>query len=246
MKKFTIPLFILSLFQIGFAQEELHRTGLLYEDLRLNPELKQVTDIPLMAGKSLLESVDLSSQMPPVGNQGAQGSCVGWAVGYYHKTHTEWREHGWNINLPQYQFSPAFIYNQINGGSDGGAYFSDALRCLTDLGCATMALMPYSSSNYTSWPSETSYVSAIPYRGDASYWIDAGNDNGLNLIIFKIITIPIVPVNEQGVIVADMLLPLSDMMIPELQVMVQVHLSWSIPGAPDGDSQDISGCRIRL
>ena len=182
MKTFKILLLIISLVQFGLSQEELHRTGLLYEDPALIPGIKQVTYIPLAAGKSLLESVDLSSQMPPVGNQGAQGSCVGWAVGYYHKTHTEWREQGWNVALPQHQFSPAFIYNQINGGSDGGAYFSDAFKCLTDLGCAPMALMPYSSSNYTSWPSETSYVAAIPYRGESYYYINTSNDAGLDLI----------------------------------------------------------------
>ena len=160
----------------------LHRTGLLYRDPRLSPNLIQVFDIPLKSGKSLLRSVDLSSQMPPVGDQGAQGSCVAWAMSYYHKTHTEWREQGWNVNLAQNQFSPAFVYNLINGGDDLGAYFDDGMKCIVDHGSANMTLFPYDQYNYTAWPSETSFVWALPYRGDGENWIDCSNDAGVNLI----------------------------------------------------------------
>lgn len=167
--------------QIGFA-EELHRTGLLYSDPKLNPDIKEVTYIKLETGKALLSAVDLSSQMPPVGNQGAQGSCVAWAMGYYHKTHTEWREQGWNVSLAQNQFSPAFMYNLINGGADNGAYFDDAMKCLVDLGCANLALSPYTDGNYTNWPSEDAFVWAMRYRGTGQYYINCSNDAGLSLI----------------------------------------------------------------
>lgn len=82
MKRFKILFLVLFLVQFVIAKEELHRTGLLYSDPRLNPELTQVFHIPLESGKSLLPAVDLSSQMPPVGDQGSQGSCVAWAMGY--------------------------------------------------------------------------------------------------------------------------------------------------------------------
>ncbi len=175
-------LFLLIFIHLTFATEELHRTGLLYRDPRLSPELHQVKYIPLAHGKTLLPSVDLSSQMPLVGDQGSQGSCVAWAMAYYHKTHTEWREQGWNVNLPQHQFSPMFVYNQINGGVDSGALFEDAIKLIVDNGAANMSLMPYNQYDYISWPSETAYSWAIPYRGACSYWIDASNDAGLNLI----------------------------------------------------------------
>jgi hypothetical protein len=182
MKRFNIIFLVLFLVQFVIAKDELHRTGLLYRDPRLNPEIKQVLDIPLESGKSLLPAVDLSSQMPPVGNQGSQGSCVAWAMGYYHKTHTEWREQGWNVNLAQNQFSPAFIYDLINGGADNGAYFEDAMKCIVDHGSANMTLFPYNQSNYTNWPSETAFVWALPYRGAGENWIDCSNDTGINLI----------------------------------------------------------------
>lgn len=176
MKKYTLIFALLALITYGFA---LHPTGLLYSDPRLNPNLIQTTYIEPV--KTLLPSVDLSSQMPPVGNQGSLGSCVAWAMGYYHKTHTEWREQGWNVALAQNQFSPKFIYNLINGGSNSGAYFDDAMKLLVDHGASNMALTPYDGS-YTSWPSETAFVWALPYRGAGQYYIDASTDAGLNLI----------------------------------------------------------------
>jgi hypothetical protein len=169
-------------FSFLFAEGNLHPTGLLYSDPRLHPEIKQVFDIRLESGKALLPAVDLSSQMPPVGDQGTQGSCVAWAMGYYHKTHTEWREQGWNVNLPQNQFSPAFMYNLINGGVENGAYFNDAMKCLVENGCANMSLSPYNQNNYTNWPSETAFAWALPYRGAGEYWIDCSDDAGVNLI----------------------------------------------------------------
>ena len=182
MKRYVL-VFVVIMFTIslGFAAEQLHPTGAIYRDAKLNPKLTQVTYIPLQ-GKSLLTSVDLSSQMPPVGNQGSQGSCVAWAMAYNHKTHTEWVEHGWNVALTQNQFSPAFVYNLINGGGDYGSYFDDAMECLVDNGCANMALMPYTQSNCTNWPSETAFSYGTAFRGLGQYWIDASNDAGLNLI----------------------------------------------------------------
>jgi len=182
MKKVALLVFLVLAFNLAFAFDEPHRTGLLYSDPRLHPELKQITSIPLEPGKSLLPAVDLSSEIPPVGNQGSQGSCVGWAIGYYHKTHTEYKEHGWNVALAQNQFSPAFVYNLINGGVDFGAYYIDAVKVLTEQGDANMSLCPYNQSDYTTWPSETAFIHALPYRGDAGYYIDCSNNAGIDLI----------------------------------------------------------------
>ena len=180
MKNYLLALLILITFNIGFATEELHRTGLLICDPRLYSAMKEVTSIPLE--EPLLPAIDLSSEMPPVGNQGMQGSCVGWATSYYHWTHNQYKEFGWDVTQPQNQYSPSFIYNQINGGGDNGAYFIDACKFLIDHGNANMSLCPYDEDDYTSWPSETAYVFATPYRGDTSYFIDAGSDPGIDLI----------------------------------------------------------------
>ncbi len=127
-----------------------------------------VANLPLPPyGKSLLPTAaaDISSNMPPIGNQGAQGSCTAWATGYYYKSYQEGQEHSWDLSTANHQFSPAFIYNQINGGTDDGSSISAAMRLMSEKGCATLADMPYSAADFKSWPSE--------YPGGAQIWLDA-------------------------------------------------------------------------
>ncbi len=62
-------------------------------------------------------SVDLSSRMPEVGNQGSLGSCMAWAVGYaarsYYSLALEGRDIHRNANLA----SPSYIYHLARTGS---------------------------------------------------------------------------------------------------------------------------------
>ena len=158
--------------------EPLHPCGLLREDPRAIPWMVQDTFVS-GTPRRLGVSVDLSNQMPPVGNQGSQGSCTAWAIGYYQKTHYEYLEHHWNDSVTSHEFSPAFIYNQIDGGADSGSGFSDAFALITDQGCASVADCPYSQSDYTTWPSESAYARAIPYRGGTSHWFWMRDTNGI-------------------------------------------------------------------
>ncbi len=129
-------------------------------------------------GLTLSSSVDLSAQLPPVGNQGSQGSCVAWATSYYYKTWSEKREHtGWNLTNTQYQFSPSFVYNQINGGADNGSTFPDAFDVLQNKGDIDLAGMPYSAGNCTTQPTAAQLEAAKPYRiqGGWNYlWMKGG------------------------------------------------------------------------
>jgi hypothetical protein len=99
---------------------------------------------PLMRGR-LPQFVDLSSFFPPPGHQGAQGSCVGWAVGYALKTYQEALE--FNIAQPQAwdHFSPAFVFNSIKQGNDcaAGSRISDALEFVANTGAVRMDDFPY-------------------------------------------------------------------------------------------------------
>ncbi|OYD16246.1 hypothetical protein CH330_03360 [candidate division WOR-3 bacterium JGI_Cruoil_03_51_56] len=166
----------------GFGE---HRLGLIPEDLRDVPGVVEVHRVDVLPGRPCADSivhVDLSPQMPPVGNQGAQGSCVAWATGYYHKTHTEWVEHGWNVNDPRYQSSPAFIYNQVNGGVDRGTSGSVVMKLICEQGCASMADCPYNQYDYTTWPSESAFCRAMWLRGDQPHWIGVWNTTGINQV----------------------------------------------------------------
>lgn len=87
---------------------------------------------------------------PPIGNQGGEGSCVGWALAQaarsitykFSKGQLSWAN---NVNI----FSPEYVFNQIKVNSSclSGAYVSTGLNLLVNKGVCTWAQMPYSSTN---------------------------------------------------------------------------------------------------
>lgn len=146
--------------------------GLLFQDPHNAPGLKVLDRFPAWLGPpaALPSSVDLMSEMPTVGDQGNQNSCIAWAVGYYDKTHVEyierlygWMDTTWHLDVPAHQISPSFIYNQIDAGRDGGAYMNDAFILLCQQGASMLSDCPYHDYDYTTWPAESAYSHAIPY-----------------------------------------------------------------------------------
>ncbi|MEA2029712.1 MAG: BspA family leucine-rich repeat surface protein, partial [Campylobacterota bacterium] len=116
------------------------------------------------SGDTLPSSIDLSPHMPPVGDQGSQNSCVGWAVGYYLKSYQEHIEHNQAYGLGgdyTHRYSPAFIYNMSKIGScESGAYLLDALLLLKDTGVSPWKDMPY-EPNHCNTPSDNAIEKAI-------------------------------------------------------------------------------------
>jgi hypothetical protein len=122
------------------------------------------------------EFCDNSAGLPPIGNQGNQLSCTCWASGYYLKTYHEGQERGWDLTVPEHQCSPAFLYNQLNGGEHGGVWMIDIFNMLCDHGCATLEDMPYHDWDWTTLPDETAYRNGIDFRCEEWYFIDTIND----------------------------------------------------------------------
>jgi len=156
-----------------------HRIGLLDVDPHKIPWMKEaiIDDSPQRQ-----DSIDYSHGMPPVGLQ-YLGSCAAWSVGYYYKAYQEYIDHNeWDMNSTQHQFHPKFIYNQINGGKDGGAYFSDAFKCLCDLGIAPMSSISYADYDSVSWPTEKGYNDAIAFRCQQAYYINVLSSAGIQAL----------------------------------------------------------------
>ena len=90
----TIAVFALLAAGAGLSEApKLHPAGgLVFVDPYTVPGYKVLDESTILPnpGPALESSVDLSSEMPPVGDQGIQNSCVGWAAGYYDKTHAEY------------------------------------------------------------------------------------------------------------------------------------------------------------
>jgi hypothetical protein len=129
-----------------------------------------------------LTSVDLSDEMPPVGNHGGQGSCASWSIAYYHRTQLEYHERHWDLTDPQHRFSAAFAYNQVNGGADNGSSFDDNMPLICEQGCANVVDCPYDDGDCTSWPSESAYSHAIPFRTRDWAWFGTDDTTGINMI----------------------------------------------------------------
>ena len=132
-----------------------------FEIITYNSELLGV------AGEDAVQpqSVDLSSNFPIPGDQGSQGSCVGWATAYALKSYQEVAEIGWSPNSADHVFSPSYIYNQINLGScDNGSYIHEALQLIVDQGVATLSSMPYSQNSCSAQPSAFAIQEAANFK----------------------------------------------------------------------------------
>ncbi len=119
-----------------------------------------------------------SKYFPPIRSQGAQGSCTAWASAYYYNTYTQARDEDYDVSggNNDYICSPGFLYPLVNGGQDSGGYTSYVVSRLSDVGCGSWSLKPYSSSDYSSWPTEETWIQALKNRTKDSYRIVASTD----------------------------------------------------------------------
>lgn len=121
------------------------------------------------ASIELLEDVppsqDLSKWFPTPGDQGEQGSCVGWAVAYGVKSYLEAVERQTPPTEDNQIFSPAFVYNQINQwGCMGGSSITDALELMQTSGVATLEAFPYNEADCQLEPNGDVKASASDYK----------------------------------------------------------------------------------
>jgi hypothetical protein len=112
-------------------------------------KLEQIeSDINLKEG-TLPSSVDLSQYFPPIGNQGAYGTCVAWAVAYNLRSFMDAYAGKYSPVSSKQQFSPKDLFLSIPTGSKGancnGSSFEPALDVLITRGVAKLETVPYSS-----------------------------------------------------------------------------------------------------
>jgi hypothetical protein len=130
---------------------------------------------------NLPSSYDMSDRLPPIGNQGNVGTCVGWACGYYARTAMEAVKRNWytnNLNASR-TFSPKDLYLSIddnlkggNGDNCKGTQFTHAMKMLNQRGIATWQTVPHNLENYqcskqnlqSSWTNEASQYKISSYR----------------------------------------------------------------------------------
>ncbi|MES1215195.1 MAG: Ig-like domain-containing protein [Bacteroidota bacterium] len=119
-----------------------------------------VVEPPSTSGVSLI--------MPPVGNQGGEGSCVAFAAGYAARSAEQFYKTGAgsysnSINV----FSPEFLYNQVKFSTDcgSGTSMQKALDLIVTKGISTFQSMPYSATNGCSLlPTTAQLAEALNYK----------------------------------------------------------------------------------
>jgi hypothetical protein len=184
-RRFAVLSCFCVLFGAATARAELHRLGFIAKDLNKVAPEHRVRSVPVAPDARTfrdLMNVDLSDEMPPVGNQGGQGSCASWSIAYYHRTQLEYHERHWDLTDPLHRFSAAFAYNQVNGGADYGSSFDDNMPLICEQGCANVVDCPYDDGDCTSWPSESAYSHAIPFRARDWSWFGTEDTTGINMI----------------------------------------------------------------
>ena len=147
------------------SQQQKRGLGALIPTEEMLASIPDMTALSSYNADDLPTSFDLSDKMPPVRNQGGQGSCASWAVGYYLKSYHEHidknTDYGKGNNYSG-AYSPAFLYNSVKIGSscNSGSYLYKNLDRVKDIGIASWKDMPYNESKCDTKPSDTATTNA--------------------------------------------------------------------------------------
>jgi len=113
--------------------------------------------------------VNNTRYLPPVGNQGNQGSCNAWSSTYYVYSYmVNWYEDvvlNATLNDTTHIFSPAYTYNVIDNGTDSGSLPYDAQALIATLGAVPLSVRPYNDSDAVTWPNATQYYIGAHHVG---------------------------------------------------------------------------------
>lgn len=108
----------------------------------------------------------LDLNVPPVGNQGGEGSCVAWGTTYAGRSINWQTSHpaAWSqsVNI----FSPEYVYNQIKvrRSCSSGSYVTRGLDLLVAQGVCTWTSMPYTDVSCTLLPTTAQKTEAALYK----------------------------------------------------------------------------------
>lgn len=135
---------------------------------------RDATDLP--------EYFTLEEYLPPIGNQGHTGSCVGWSTAYYCYSMTVARTRKLTPEQqrdPRFLFSPGFVWDQYNGGnSTRGMQIYKAFDVLAKMGCASLAEYPWIESAQPWKPSDQAMKKAEFYKAKETLILFKGVRDG--------------------------------------------------------------------
>ena len=123
----------------------------------------QLYSAPVAALKAMPPTTDLTSECPPVYDQGQLGSCTANAIGAAFEF-----ELG-NQKLPDFMPSRLFIYyneRDMEGtvGTDSGAQIRDGIKSVAKQGVCPEPMWPYVIAKFRTKPPKPCYVEALKHK----------------------------------------------------------------------------------
>jgi C1A family cysteine protease len=108
----------------------------------------------------------LTLNVPPVGDQGGEGSCVAWGTTYAGRSANWQAGHPASWSQSVNIFSPEFVYNQIKLSSSclSGSYVTTGLNFLQSQGACRWSVMPYTDVSCSTLPNATQKADAANYK----------------------------------------------------------------------------------
>lgn len=143
----------------------------------LDPKVYDSTEVyaALSPDEQLPENVSLERFAPNPGDQGQQGSCVGWGSTYAARTILEAVATGKDPN--QIKFSPAFTYNQIGLKDCQGTYIDRAMDLLTQTGSIAYNKFPYDENSCSKQPDNYVLKEASQFRMKGAQRLSMSGDD---------------------------------------------------------------------
>lgn len=163
--------------QVARAQ---HSMGARFDDAAYEEE-PLTAPLTRCSYRGMPASASLRRFTPTPGDQGQQGSCVGWATAYATRTLTEAQleEIDRRYRIDDTRFSPAYVYNQIKiGGCDGGSLIRDAMQVLERKGVAQLDEYPYDDGTCYRSVTSTDRRNAAPFKIDDYKRLFTGDSRG--------------------------------------------------------------------
>ena len=128
------------------------------------PDLRdQLYSAPVAALQAMLPAMDLTSQCPPVYDQGQLGSCTANAIGAAFEFEL--------LKQKLTDFMPArlFIYyneRAMEGtvGSDSGAQIRDGIKSVAQQGVCPETMLPYAIAKFKTKPSNACYAEGLKHK----------------------------------------------------------------------------------
>jgi len=190
-----ITVISLILFTCIFAQYYKKSENNLYACGSLYIEPEVVSNYPRAINFALAESsspsVNLSSYLPPAGDQGNLGSCTAWAVAYAMRSGLAEKNWDWGNKDKKHQASPAYLYDKLLRMKDlpwgSGTDISDAFGILITDGCSSLYECPYSIERQSYYSEKDAHV----FRIDSYKAVDFADGDSVkreldkkNIIVF--------------------------------------------------------------